>query len=275
MIPVFDQHLHSWNSFDCQTPPVENVRRAIDAGLAGLTFTEHFDTHPSEWDRCAYDDDKIERELGSLRDQFGDRVFIGKGIEVCYQPERMDFILEFLRAHSFDVVLLSVHWAFGKPIHHQKHFADTSCEAFLQFYLEAVRDCTAHLAQMKRDGHQPFHILGHFDLVRRYAYQFYGYDGPLNQPELIDAILHNCLDADIVPEINTSALRQGLSAPMPGIEVVQRYADMGGTMMSFGSDSHRAEDIGAAAQHALGLMKSAGLTKLARFKGGELCATAL
>jgi hypothetical protein len=52
--------------------------------------------------------------VAALRDEFGARIHIGKGIEVCYQPERMDFILEFLAAHTFDVVLLSIHWAFGK-----------------------------------------------------------------------------------------------------------------------------------------------------------------
>ena len=272
---IFDQHLHSWNSFDCQTSPSENIERAIESGLAGLTFTEHFDTHPSEWTQCVYDDAKIDRELSLLRDQFGDRIFVGKGIEVCYQPERMNFISEFLQAHSFDVVLLSVHWAFEKPIHQRSHFATTPCDVFLRFYLEAVRDCVIHLVRMKRDRYQPFHILGHLDLARRYARQYYGYDGPLNEPQLIDEILRNCLDADIVPEINTSALRQGLSDSMPGRDVVQRYAELGGTMMSYGSDAHRSEDIGAGAQHAIELMRAAGLPQLAVFQGGRSCPAAM
>ncbi len=275
MTRVFDQHLHSWNSFDCKTPPVENVEQAIAVGLAGLTFTEHFDTHPSEWESCVYDDLKIERELSEVREQFGDRMFIGKGIEVCYQPERLDFVLEMLTAHSFDVVLLSVHWASGRAVHLQDLFKGMSCDEYLRFYLESVRECTANLVQMKRDGHQPFQILGHLDYAKRSAYRFFGFDGQLNEPELIDEILRNCLTADIIPEINTSTLRQGLSTSMPGMEIVQRYADLGGTMMSFGSDAHRAEDIGAGSDHALDLMRKAGLTHLACFEGGKLCATAL
>ncbi len=275
MTPTFDQHLHSWNSFDCQTAPLENVRRALDVGLAGLSFTEHFDTHPAEWDGCVYDDLKIEREIGELREQFGDRIFIGKGIEVCYQPERMDFILEFLEAHTFDVVLLSVHWAAGRAVHLKDQFKGMSCDAYLRFYLEAVRDCTEQLVQMKRNGHQPFRILGHLDYAKRSASRFFGFDGQLDEPKLLDEILRNCLEANIIPEINTSTLRQNLSSSMPGIEVVQHYAELGGTMMSFGSDAHRAEDIGAGAEHAIGLMKEAGLTHLANFEGGELCATAL
>ncbi|NOX58073.1 MAG: histidinol-phosphatase HisJ family protein [Planctomycetes bacterium] len=267
---IFDQHLHSWNSFDCDTPPEDNVRSAIASGLSGLTFTEHFDTHREEWDACVYDDEKIEQELADLRVRFSDRIFIGKGIEICYQPQRMDFILEFLRAHSFDVVLLSVHWAFGKPIHHKEHFDGIDCEAFIRRYLEAVREAAAHLVQMKRDGYQPFHILGHLDLVRRYAFRYFDYAGPLNEPALIDEILSNCLQAGIIPEINTSSLRQGLSAPMPGEEIVHRYAELGGTMMSFGSDAHWAESVGAGAEFALDLMRNAGLSHLAVFQNGEL-----
>lgn len=270
MMRIFDQHLHSWNSFDCETPPAENVQIAIEAGLAGLTFTEHFDTHPSEWNDCVYDDDKIDRELSALRDQFGDRIFVGKGIEVCYQPERMEFVLQFLRAHRFDVVLLSVHWAFGKPIHHREYFDGVACDAYLKFYLEAVRDCTAHLVRMRRNGHQPFHILGHLDLARRYAYQIFGFEGSVDEPKLIDEILGNCLEAGIVPEINTSTLRQGLLAPMPSGETICRYAKLGGTMMSFGSDAHLATSVGADAEHAVGLMQKAGLTHMAIFEGGCL-----
>ena len=267
---IFDQHLHSWNSFDCESPPEQNVQAAIDAGLSGLTFTEHFDTHPSEWDGCIFDDEKIERELRQLRDRFGDRIFIGKGIEVCYQPERMDFILEFLRNHRFDVILLSVHWASGKPIHRREYFDGFGCDTYLRFYLEGVRDCTTHLGQMKREGHQPFHILGHLDLARRYARQLFDFDGPLNEPKLIDEILHNCLEAGIIPEINTSTLRQGLSDPMPDGDTVERYAALGGTMMSFGSDAHRPEAIGAGREHALTLMRNAGLSDLAVFQNGQL-----
>ena len=36
---LYDQHLHTWHSADCEADPADNVRRAIELGLAGLTFT--------------------------------------------------------------------------------------------------------------------------------------------------------------------------------------------------------------------------------------------
>lgn len=263
---LYDQHLHSWNSFDCKTPPAENVEQAVKAGLAGLSFTDHFDTHPDEWDDCLYDDGKIARELDELRDRYGDRIFIGKGIEVCYQPERMPFILEFLDAHRFDVVVLSVHWAFGKAVHQPEHFAKMPSEAFIAHYLEAVREATAHVVRLKADGCQPFNILGHMDFAKRYANRFNGYDGVVGMSETVDAILRNCLEANLVPEINTSTLRNGMAAPMPGLEIVQRYAELGGTMMSLGSDAHSPQYVGSHFDVASGIMRQAGIDELAVFK---------
>ena len=138
IMPFYDQHLHSWNSFDSQTPPEKNVEQAIKTGLDGITFTEHFDTHEEEWADCVYDDDKITSEIDALRDKYGGEIFIGKGIEVCYQPHRMEFILDFLSRHQFDVVLLSVHWAEGKPVHVPEHFVDVPVDLYIEQYLKTV-----------------------------------------------------------------------------------------------------------------------------------------
>ena len=267
---LYDQHLHSWNSFDSHTPPVENVERAIEIGLSGVTFTEHFDTHPQEWDACVYQDAKIETEIAQLRARYGQQIFIGKGIEVCYQPQRMSFILDFLGAHRFDVVILSVHWAFDKPVHARRHFAHLAPTEFIRNYLEAVRAATAHVAEMKRQGHQPFHILGHLDFAKRYLREFFNFKGTIEPPEIVDDILTNCLKAELIPEINTSTLRNNMSAPMPNPEIVQRYAALGGESVALGSDAHSAGCVGSHFDVALQIMRDAGITELAVFENRRL-----
>jgi histidinol-phosphatase (PHP family) len=269
-VELYDQHLHSWNSFDSKTPPEENVACAIQNGLAGLTFTEHFDTNPAEWDRCVYDDAKIAAELESLRGRYGKQVFIGKGIEVCYQPARMDFILDFLAKHQFDVILLSVHWAQGRPVHEREHFEAMDARTFIINYMEAVRDATANLVQMKRQGRQPFQVLGHMDFAKRYAKRYFDFEGPVDTPELVDAILRNCLEAGIIPEVNTSTLRNKMREPMPGPATMKRYAELGGTMMSLGSDAHTPQYVGSHFDVALDMMQSAGLRQVAVFRQGKL-----
>jgi histidinol-phosphatase (PHP family) len=264
-VRLYDQHLHSWNSFDSQTPPAENVESAIDAGLAGLTFTEHFDTHPTEWNDCVYNDEKITSEIRSLREQYGDQIFIGKGIEICYQPERMDFIVDFLEAHQFDLVIASVHWAFGRPVHEREQFADMDADAYLRFHLDAVRAATEHIVRLAEAGRRPFDVLGHLDFAKRYTRAFYGQEHAVNNGPVVDAILSNCIASGLIPEINTSTLRNNLSAPMPGAPIIKRYAELGGTMMTLGSDAHRARCIGSHFADAVELMRQAGLHQVAVF----------
>ncbi|MCP4592997.1 MAG: hypothetical protein GY842_19865, partial [bacterium] len=78
----------------------------------------------------------------------------------------------------------------------------------------------------------------------------------------------NCLAAGVIPEINTSSLRQGLTDPMPGEAVVRRYAELGGRMIALGSDAHLAESIGAGLEQAAALSKRCGIEQLAVFKNG-------
>jgi histidinol-phosphatase (PHP family) len=114
-----------------------------------------------------------------------------------------------------------------------------------------------------------FDVLGHLDVVKRYTLRFCGgYDvSPCR--DVIDEILKTCLAADLTPEINTSSLRQGLSETMPNLDTVRRYAELGGTCLSLGSDSHRSEDIGRDFDRAVEMLKQAGIPNLAVFKNRE------
>ena len=266
---LYDQHLHSRHSFDCRTEPAANVKAALARGLAGLTFTEHFDTHPDEWEDCVYDDGAYSATIRQLREEYGDRIFIGKGIEVCYQPQRMDFILDFLASHEFDLVLLSVHYFGDKPVHVKEAWQGLSVEEgsrrYFDYVLQSVKFC--------RDLHgrcgRVFDVLSHLDFVKRYTKRFFGTDDVSCCADLIDQILSTCIEADLIPEINTSTLRQNLDETMPGDQTVIRYGQLGGTAMSLGSDAHTPEGVGSGFSKALSMLTTAGIDRLAIFKNRE------
>ena len=79
---LYDQHLHSRHSVDSKADPVANCEQALAAGLAGLTFTEHYDMHPTEWDQCRWDYDAIAATIYELRGRFSPPLQVGFGIEV-------------------------------------------------------------------------------------------------------------------------------------------------------------------------------------------------
>ncbi len=263
---LYDQHLHSWHSFDSKADPAANVKAAIAKGLAGLTFTEHFDQHPNDRKACTYNDKSYSKTIDNLRKEFGKQVFIGKGIEVCYQPAQMEFILDFLSSHEFDLVMLSVHYFGLEPLHKRSSWTKTSALQGTQKYLETVLEAVRFCEQLRDRGERRFDVLGHLDLVKRYTKRFLSeYDlSPFSS--LIDEILKGCLAADLIPEINTSTLRQGLDEAMPGPSTIRRYVDLGGTCMSLGSDAHRSEDIGEGIDWAAHVLQSAGIQELAIFE---------
>lgn len=263
---LYDQHLHTRYSWDAQADPDDHVRRAIDLGLAGLTFTDHFDSHPSEWPLCQYDYDAIAGTVAELRERYGRHVFIGHGIEVCYQPERMDMILDYLGARRFDVVLLSVHWFDGRALHVREHWDHLEPAAGTRAYLQAVLGAARLVGRQNRNGRRVFDILGHLDLVKRYTQRYFQTFDIRSHADLVDEILLACLEADLVPEVNLSTLRQSLPEPSPAQWIVQRYAELGGQAMSLGSDAHRPEDVGAGLAEWATVLGRTGIRRLAVFK---------
>ncbi len=266
---LHDQHLHSRHSFDCKTDPRANVESAIARGLAGLTFTEHFDTHPDDWDLCVFNDRDYSATISRLREEFSGAIFIGKGIEICYQPERMDFVLNFLDKHQFDLVMLSVHYFCGVPVHQRDRWEGVDAPTGTRRYLENVLSAARFCEELHRRRGRVFDVLGHLDMVKRYTQRFLGSYDVSPHEELIDHILSACLEAELTPEINTSSLRQGLDETMPNADAIKRYAALGGKAMSLGSDSHRAEDVGAGFDVACAMLRDAEIDAFATFRHRE------
>lgn len=257
--------MHTWFSSDCETRPADNVRRAIALGLSGLTFTDHFDSHPLEWPVCRYQYSGIERAVRNLRAEYDRRIFIGHGIEICYHPEQMHRILPYLETHRFDLVLLSVHWTQGRAMHMPEHWSDWDLETATAAYLGTVLDAVRFVRRLAREGRRPFSVLGHLDMVKRYTHRYRGGFDIRPHAGVIDEILRGCLDSGIVPELNTSTLRTGLGEPMPADWIVRRYAELGGEAMSLGSDAHEPAHIAADFDAAKSLLESNGIKRLAVF----------
>lgn len=261
--------MHTWFSTDSDTDPADNVRQAIDLGLAGVTFTDHFDTHPVEWPVCRYNHDGLAAAVADLRDRFGDRIHVGLGIEICYQPEQMERILAFLEAHTFDLVILSVHWTQDRAMHMPEHWSEWDIAAASRAYLGTVLEAVRFVRDLARQGQRPFNVLGHLDMVKRYTQRYRGGYDIAAHADLIDDILRTCLDGGLVPEVNTSTWRQGLDEPMPADWIVRRYAELGGQAMSLGSDAHTPEHIAAGFPAAVDMLRDNGVGQLAIFRGRQ------
>ncbi len=87
-----------------------------------------------------------------------------------------------------------------------------------------------------------YSVLGHLDLITRYD---------LQQPlpfETIKPVITEILKQVIADgkgiELNTSYVRYGLNDTTPGSDILKLYHDLGGEIITIGSDSHKKEHLG-------------------------------
>ena len=158
---LYDQHVHSRHSFDSEADPAAIVKTAIARGLSGVTFTEHFDTHPDDWEICVYNDQEYSSTIARLRSDFHGDIFVGKGIEICYQPDRMSFVLDFLESHRFDMVMLSVHYFGCSAVHQRESWAGVNPVEGTRRYFETVLEAARFCERLHSGRGRVFDVLGH------------------------------------------------------------------------------------------------------------------
>ncbi len=264
---LHDQHLHSRHSIDSKADPVANCEQALAAGLAGLTFTEHYDMHPTERDQCRWDYDAIAGTIEDLRRRFAPQLTVGLGIEVDYQAAQMEETIGYLDRHAFDVVLLSVHWCGGRPLHLPRRWQGLTAADMRRDYLAELRGAAQLCRDLAAGGRRPFDIVSHLDYVKRYLLSYW--HTPLGSlaGEELDPILQAFIAADVIPEINTAGLRRDEAVAYPAYEVLERYRALGGQFVSIGSDAHRSGDIGHGFPEVAARLQAMGFTGEAVYLG--------
>ena len=267
---LHDQHLHSRYSMDSKADPKANCLQAIAQGLSGLTFTEHYDSHPTDRESCIWDYSAIADTVSGLREEFADQIKVGLGIEVCYQPTVMSEILEYLENHDFDFVLLSIHWCDNSPLHVRDVWTGLDYREMTRTYLETVLEALQLCLKLKQAGERPFDVLGHMDVVKRYTQRYWNTFDIREYTHIINEIWRTAIAANIPPEINTSTLRDSVGEPMPAQWTIDQYVELGGKIMSIGSDAHRSDHIGANFEEATAILKQAGIEAEAIFTNREM-----
>ena len=111
--------------------------------------------------------------------------------------------------------------------------------------------------------------MGHIDLVKRDAAKFgKGYDGPGPYADIIRSALRSIIERGKGIEINTSPLykAKGMAEPCPTMDILRWYRELGGEILTLGSDAHSPDKLGAYFDTALEMAHAAGFTRLARFE---------
>ena len=111
-----------------------------------------------------------------------------------------------------------------------------------------------------------FDVYGHIDYVVRYGptqdknYSYHQYK------EIIDEILKVLISKNIGLELNTAGLKYGLSFAHPQVEVLKRYRELGGEIITVGSDGHKPEHLAYDFHKVPDILEEAGFSYYTIFK---------
>ena len=246
---IGDTHTHTSFSADCGTKPEDLIKAALEAGLSSVTFTDHFDYDaPDAGYVFDFDLDSYFETIGELRGKYGVRLNIFAGIEVGQQPFRnvAEASALKIKGRKFDHIIGSTHFiGRSDPYFGEFYKGKTKKEAY-DMLLSEILDNFSY--------NYDFDTLGHFDYVTRYApyedKRMYYKD----HSALFDEIFRYLIKEDKAREVNTKS-----GTRVPGDpDVLKRYKELGGFLITLGSDAHRPELVGLAFESFSGILKDLG-----------------
>lgn len=272
-----DYHVHTEYSDDSLYPMEEVVKDAIRLGLDEICFTDHVDygikpdwdgPKPIVWRRGGSGEpDKIplanvdypryEAEIRKLQEKYRGQITLRMGLEFGMQVHTIPLYEKLFARYPFDFILLSVHQVEDKEFWNQDFQRGRTREEFNRRYYEEL------LALVRRYRH--YSVLAHPDLIARY-------DSAGPWPfEKLRPILTEILKTVIADgkgiEVNTSCHRYGLKDLTPSRDILRLYRELGGTVLTIGSDSHKKEHLGAFIRETMDELKEMGFEQFCTFEG--------
>lgn len=263
-----DMHMHTWFSTDSEACPRDMADEAVRKGLKTIYFTDHFDKDDLEWgEEGIFDVDAYFVEMQKLQEEYAGKLNIRIGIELGLRTYLKDYYEELTKKYPFDFVIGSVHNvpykkdAEGNILYTdpaaEKLFTDrTDKEAYrlmMETTLENVRtsDC--------------FQTLGHLDYVVRYGKSREKEYSYTDYADIIDEILKLLIEKEKGLEVNSAGLKYGLPFAHPHPDVLKRYRELGGEIITIGADAHKPEHIAYDFAKAEEILKSCGFKYYTEF----------
>ena len=204
--------------------------------------------------------DRVQRMLESEEHR---QFRILKGIELGMHEDCHGQIRGILSEHSFDQIIASVHYLDGTDPFYGGYYEDKEWKEAYGHYLEIIWKEMTWL--------KDFDIMGHFDYVVRYA----PYEKTCllykDFSDILDEMFRFLIQEGKALEINTKSYRnyKGRDITLDR-NILDRYKELGGEIISLGSDSHRPEQPGTSFKEYALLLKSLGFRWTAHYESRKL-----
>lgn len=249
-------HVHSHFSSDSVEQPKAIIETAIAKGFSYVYFTDHHDmdfpvneNEPSM--DFQLDFETYIKTIFELRETYRHQIEVCLGVEQGICPETAPRIAALSNQYPFDFIIGSSHLTslvHGDPYYPEYYTGKSSVTAYREYFMSEVKN--VHLT----DG---FDVYGHLDYAVRYCpdksfiYCFEDYK------DIFEVLLKSLIEKGKGIEINTAGITK-IGYPHPHIEALKLYRELGGEIITIGSDAHKKEDIAFGFDVAEELLKSIG-----------------
>ena len=228
---MYDYHMHSTVSFDARDPALSMALAAKARGLKEICFTDHLDYPP---DACmAFDTAQYNAAYDGL--EVPD-LLIRRGMEFGLTPDNAAQLQEDLNRRHFDFVIGSVHLVGDADIYMEPYWVDKTYEEAIRLHLETTLECVR--------AQEDYDVLGHLTYIskcqgnpKKALLHYADYKG------IMDEILRELVKRGKGMELNTSGIDR-CGGALPTLDYFQRFHELGGKIVTVGSDAHDTARVG-------------------------------
>lgn len=253
-----DYHLHTNHSFDGTQSAEQLCMAAVSRGVDAIAITDHMDIYGGKPYSAILDCGACFADIQRVRAKYGKLLSIACGIELG-QPMRNPPEAEaFLRDWPLDFIIGSVHNLEDDTDVGTYDFSKVSFDKVFTRYL----DCLLDFAE-----NYEYDVLGHVTYPMRYFFlQTGSCPDPMRWKEQFEKIFAAVIDRGRGIEFNTSSLARGKGILLPGEDLLALYRDMGGTIITTGSDAHVACETGITSVRAVQKLKQLGFQYITTYQ---------
>lgn len=259
--PIYaDYHVHTNFSSDSSASIESMIEQAIALGLERLCITDHMDyDFPKEYNLpFTFDPEEYFRVLSQAKEQYQDKIKLLIGIECGLRPYLTKQYQDLLSKYPFDFVIGSSHLVGNQDPYHSDYWEGRSESDGIRAYFQTIIDNVHSGAD--------FDVYGHLDYVVRYGptkNANYSYE---NFKDIIDELLTAIIHAGKGIEVNTAGYKYGLGHAHPQDDLIKRYLELGGKVLTIGSDGHKPEHLAYDFAKAREMLLKLGVTEYTVFE---------
>lgn len=269
---LIDCHTHTQFSVDSEADIVQMIEKAISLGLSAYAVTDHCECNRwygeeyyagEDWYKFynfGRDFEQSVSAVTALKEKYPDFNLLC-GVELGQATQDIEIAEKVISDNRLDFVIGSVHQLPETDdfcfLDYEKYSSAEIKNLLERYFLEVNKLC----------NWGKFDILGHLTYCLRYIDSALGSDTDISPyDDIIEDSFKKLIEKGKGIEINTSGLRQNYGKTFPDLRYVKLFRELGGEIISIGSDAHTVEDLGSGIKKGVQLAFDAGFTHLCYFK---------